>query len=136
VKPTSSLSELLKELKPQLRGEFLLCSMPPELLTGELIAGAMGVFKEREGFTLIMPESNRPKLPKHAKISKPMVLITLDVNSDLEAVGFLAAVTKALADAGISVNAVSAYYHDHLFVPREKAEKAMDVLKALSSTSS
>ncbi len=130
----SELNQLLKEMKPQLRGEFLLCSMPPELLTGELIAGAMGVFKEREGMTLIMPEASRAKLPKHAKASKPMVLITLGVNSDLEAVGFLAAVTKALADASISVNAISAYYHDHLFVPREKTEAAMKVLSALSKS--
>jgi hypothetical protein len=130
----SGLNKLLKEMKPQARGEFLICSLPPELLAGELIAGAMGVFKEREGITLIIPEASRASLPKHAKASKPLVLITLGVNSDLEAVGFLAAVTKALADAGISVNAVSAYFHDHLFVPREKAEKAMDVLATLSKS--
>jgi len=128
----SDLKELLREMRPELRGEFLICGMPPELLTNELIAGAMGVFREREGITLIIPEASRPSLPRHAKASAPHALITLGVHSDLEAVGFLAAITKALAAANISVNAVSAFYHDHLFVPREKAAKAMEVLKKLS----
>ncbi|MFA6035615.1 MAG: ACT domain-containing protein [Candidatus Micrarchaeia archaeon] len=132
----SEINKLLKEMKPQLRGEFLICSLPPELLAGELIAGAMGVFKEREGITLIIPEASRASLPKHAKASKPLVLITLGVNSDLEAVGFLAAITTALAKEKIPVNAVSAYFHDHLFVPREKAEKAMETLAALSNATS
>jgi len=130
----SNLQQLLKELEPQMRGEFLICSLPPELLTAELIAGSMGVFKEKEGMTLIMPEASRGKLPQHAKASKPMVLITLNVHSDLEAVGFLAVVSKALAESSISVNTVSAYFHDHLFVPREKAEEAMKVLKVLSKS--
>jgi hypothetical protein len=51
------------------------------------------------------------------------------VHSALTAVGFLAAITTRLAEAGISVNAVSAYYHDHLFVPWERREEAMEVLK-------
>ena len=55
-------------------------------------------------------------------------MITLDVHSALDAIGFLAAVATLLAKAGISVNAVSAYYHDHLFVPREKADEAMRLL--------
>lgn len=60
-------------------------------------------------------------------------LITLNVNSDLAAVGFLAAITPALAQAGISVNVVSAYYHDHLFVPEGKAKEALKILQKLSN---
>ena len=44
-------------------------------------------------------------------------MITLDVHSSLESVGFLAAVSARLAAAGIPCNAVSAFHHDHLFVP-------------------
>lgn len=132
---TKVLDELLKEMKPELRGEYLIASTPSELLTGNLIAGSIGLFKEREGMTLIMPEASRSKLPKHTKASAPHVLITLNVNSDLEAVGFLAAITGALAKEGISVNAISAFYHDHLFVPKAKAKQTMDVLKKLSEAS-
>ena len=52
---------------------------------------------------------------------------------DLQCGSGLAAVTTALAAAGISVNPVSAFHHDHLFVPADRAGEAMDVLVDLSS---
>jgi hypothetical protein len=45
--------------------------------------------------------------------------------SSLNAVGLIAAIAGRLAHAGISVNAVSAYFHDYLFVPTDKADEAM-----------
>lgn len=58
-------------------------------------------------------------------------MITLTVHSSLEAVGFLAAIAARLASHGISVNPVSAFYHDHLFVPIAQAERAMALLQSL-----
>ena len=60
-------------------------------------------------------------------------LITLSVHSSLDAVGFLAAITSKLAEHSISVNPVSAYYHDHLFVPAAQAEEVMELLQEFSS---
>jgi hypothetical protein len=57
-------------------------------------------------------------------------MITLTVHSDLAAIGFLAAITRKLADGGISVNPVSAFYHDHLFVPWEKRDATMAILES------
>ena len=59
-------------------------------------------------------------------------MITLNIHSSLEAVGFLAAVLPRLATAGISVNAVSAFYHDHLFVPIDRAQEALEILEAMA----
>jgi uncharacterized protein len=56
----------------------------------------------------------------------------LTVHSSLNAVGFLAAVTTQLAEAGISLNAVSAFYHDHLFVPHDRADEALALLQNMS----
>ena len=83
-------------------------------------------FREREGITLIVrrADAERHSLP----FTYPCRMITLNVQSSLYAVGLLAAITAMLARADISVNAVSAYFHDHLFVRGEDAERAMAVL--------
>jgi hypothetical protein len=59
----------------------------------------------------------------------PCRMITCNVHSSLEAVGFIAHLATKLAERGISVNPVSAYYHDHLFVPAKEAEEALRILK-------
>jgi hypothetical protein len=86
----------------------------------------IGVFREAEGVTLILrrEEAERLAIPCTYRCRR----ITLRVHSSLGAVGLLAHVTAALAARGISVNAVSGYYHDHLFVPVERAEEALVVL--------
>ena len=58
--------------------------------------------------------------------------ITLKVNSSLEAIGLTAAVSKALAEENISANIVAAYHHDHLFVPNNMGQHAVEVLINLS----
>jgi hypothetical protein len=59
-------------------------------------------------------------------------MITLEIHSSLEAVGFLAAITRRLAEAGMGVNPVSAFFHDHLFVPADRAREAVTILKQLA----
>lgn len=53
--------------------------------------------------------------------------------SPLEAVGLTAAVSGALAGAGISANVVATFFHDHVFVPKASAELALAVLQNLSA---
>jgi hypothetical protein len=60
-------------------------------------------------------------------------MITLQIHSSLEAVGFLAEITPPLAAAGMGVNPVSGYFHDHLFVPEGRAEEAVRILKELAA---
>jgi len=61
-----------------------------------------------------------------------MRCITLQVHSSLEAVGLTAAVSSALAQAGISANVIAAYHHDHVFVSANRADDAMRVLNSLA----
>ena len=61
--------------------------------------------------------------------------ITQRVHSDLQAVGLTAVIATALAGAGISCNVVAAAFHDHLFVPVEKAQTALTVLQQLQGRS-
>ncbi|MEZ2331600.1 ACT domain-containing protein [Mesorhizobium sp. RCC_202] len=90
-------------------------------------------FGEREGTTLILPE-NQAKAAGLAGTFRCR-MITLDIHSSLEAIGFLAAITTRLATAGMGVNPVSAFYHDHLFVPAERAEEALGLLRDLAKDS-
>ncbi len=62
----------------------------------------------------------------------PSRMITLDVHSSLEAVGFIARITTELAKHDMGVNPVSAFYHDHLFVPEGRDQEALDILKHLA----
>lgn len=89
-------------------------------------------FSEEEGETLILEQSVAQTAG--LKASDPYARITLSVHSALDAVGFLATVCTALAQEGISTNAVAAYHHDHIFVPYDRADDAMKTLQALSAT--
>ncbi len=91
---------------------------------------AIASFREEEGLTLVLPQSETGDLDH---VSAPMIRIILEVHSSLEAVGLTAAVAGALASKGISANVVAAYYHDHIFVPKASAEKALAILQALST---
>ena len=58
--------------------------------------------------------------------------ITLGVHSSLQAVGLTAAVSTALAGQGISANMIAACHHDHVFVPAQRAEEALAIIRGLS----
>uniref|UniRef100_A0A0G4ID31 C3H1-type domain-containing protein n=1 Tax=Chromera velia CCMP2878 TaxID=1169474 RepID=A0A0G4ID31_9ALVE len=90
------------------------------------------VFWEEEGLCAIVCAQEARESGLMGDASFPCRRITLSVHSALDAVGFLAAVTTALAQKGISTNAVAALCHDHLFVPEEDAEKAVEVLLNIS----
>ena len=124
--PVSDLQILLATMKPELQpGEYVFASVIDD---DRKIAqdAVVGWFRESEGITLILERS--AAIAAGIEFSFPSRMITLTVHSSLEAVGFLAVITAKLAAAGISVNAVSAYYHDHLFVPVEHADLAMEIL--------
>lgn len=129
----SNLRTLLRQMKPEMRdGIFVFCTLPDDKNIPAELAPVL-VFREREGTALIVrrEEAERADLP-HQFASR---MITLSVHSSLEAVGFLAVITARLADAGISVNAVSAFHHDHLFVPEHRASEALRLLQDLQQES-
>lgn len=126
----TNLDILLKSLQPLLiDGELVFCSLPPATLA-QLKLTIIGQFQEQEGITVIIPrqEADRCNLPYNYTYRQ----ITLSVHSSLAAVGFLAAIAQPLAQAAISVNVISGYYHDHLFVPSDKAAETMNILRKIS----
>ena len=98
----------------------------------QLLGAAIGTFREDEGVTAIVPS----ELADELGIEGPdFARITLMVHSDLEGVGLTAAVSGALAHAGIACNMVAAFHHDHAFVPAGRGEEALAALQELSASS-
>lgn len=125
----TDLDRLLSTLEPRLAaGVFVFASVPADEVPAHLMRDAIGLFREEEGVTLILPADAAQELAASA----PMRLITLAVHSSLEAVGLTAAFAAALTEAGIGANVVAGFHHDHIFVPEHAAERALDVLTALS----
>ena len=125
----TNLDHLLQTMQPVLQpGEYVFCT----LLPGTPVAADLepiGTFREAEGLTLILTAAKAAAAGLDSIY--PCRLITLNVHSSLEAVGFLARITTYLAAHGLSVNPVSGYFHDHLFIPASRADETLALLEQL-----
>jgi hypothetical protein len=131
--PESDLAELLRTLEPLLNEGVYVYSVVPastDLRSVPIVA----TFLEPEGRTLILSEADA--LQAGLPVLFRAAWITLQVHSDLQAVGLTAAVSRTLSEAGISCNVVAAAHHDHLFVPVELADQALARLRLLQEESS
>ena len=129
----TDLKRLLGSMSPELApGVHVFVTLPPGAPIPDALNPVM-IFHEREGVTLILLEETAKAAGLTA--SFPCRMITLNIHSSLEAVGFLAAITTRLAAAGMGVNPVSGYFHDHLFVPADRADEAMSLLQKLAAKS-
>lgn len=125
------LKTLLASMSPSLDDTDWVFAVVGEEDAVRLTPHAIASFREAEGLSLVVSQAVADDLKN---VSAPMSRITLEVHSSLEAVGLTAAVTSTLAEEGISANVVAAYYHDHIFVPKASADRALAVLKALSTS--
>jgi len=127
-----NLQKLLTALNPELNpGEFVFCLV--ESVEKAFSLEPLCSFQEKEGITVILPRAKADETGM--SYSLIFAWITLTVHSSLEGVGLTAAVSRALAEAGISCNMVAAFHHDHLFVPLKDADRAMKALRTMSGTS-
>lgn len=123
----SDIKILLEKMQPSLNeGQYIFATFAPGTDMPRNITPLL-LFKEREGTTVVIAKSAADQ--EHISYESVWAWITMDIHSDLEAVGFTAAFSTILGNAGISVNVVAAFYHDHLFVPYDKAETAMSLLQ-------
>ncbi|WP_259066386.1 ACT domain-containing protein [Mucilaginibacter sp. X4EP1] len=126
----TNLTELLKTMCPTLNeGEYVFCTIPASQTIDPAVI--IGSFKEKEGLTIILSNAEADKL--NLTYTYIAAWITLTVHSSLEAVGLTAAFSAALAKESISCNVIAGYYHDHIFVAKADAEKAMNTLKTLAT---
>lgn len=125
------IDKLIREMEPRLNpGVFVFCTFPGSQFSGDV--EVIASFREEEGMTVVLEQSLADQ--NGWDYEGGMAWITLTVHSALEAVGLTAAFSNALAKDGISCNVIAAFYHDHLFVPLDRAEDAMNALRNLSSS--
>jgi hypothetical protein len=126
----TDLGRLLRDLRPSVDPERWAFCVLPGHESPPLTLGAVVTVREAEGWTAVVPADRaRSAGLAHTGVYRR---VTLTVHSSLEAVGLLAAVARALADAGIACNAVAGFYHDHLFVPEARADDTLAVLARLT----
>ena len=124
------LKDILVKMNPVLNGdEYVFCTLPHLSAEALLRLNPISTFQEEEGVSLIVTR----EVADRDGISYDSVFkrITISLHTSLDAVGLTALLSTALAEKGISANVVAAFYHDHIFVPSDKAEVALDALKAL-----
>ncbi len=127
---SKDLSHLLGSMTPVLRGKtYVFSTVKHDDVMPEI--EAVMQFSEAEGVTFIADMSTVQEVGLAYEF--PCRMISLNVHSSLEAVGFLAVITSHLAKLGVGVNPVSGFFHDHLFVPADRAEDVMTALVELSA---
>jgi hypothetical protein len=126
-----SLARLLATMSPQQRaGRFVFATVDQWPGDIEVLASV----RETEGLSLVVTQEDAERL--QLRYDFVAGWITLRVHSALAAVGLTAAVSTALADAGISCNVVAGYHHDHVLVPLERVDETLTILRGLADNGS
>jgi hypothetical protein len=128
----------------ELNLQKLLATLSAELVPGTYVFATMAAadippnitprmsFTEAEGTTLILLKSDADAAGIAYEF--PSRMITLNVHSSLDAVGFIAHIATQLARHNMGVNPVSGFYHDHLFVPLGREADAMQILADIAKS--
>ncbi|MBF9000232.1 ACT domain-containing protein [Vibrio nitrifigilis] len=126
----TELETLLASMSPELsKAEWVFCSVTGNL-EEYLSLKPIATFLEAEGLTLIIHKYSA--INAGIEFDRTFRKITLNVHSSLEAVGLTAVVATKLTEVGVSANVIAAYFHDHIFVPSEQADKALSALQTLT----
>lgn len=130
----TDLDKMLALLQPKLlEGEYVFCTISPRPLAELEAFKPLACYFEEEGLSLLLRREDADAAGvKYNFVSR---CITLSVHSSLEAVGFTAAVSSKLAKHSIPANVIAAYYHDHVFVPADRASIALKLLTEIEDRS-
>jgi uncharacterized protein len=124
-----NLERLLASLEPAQRPGTFVFAVVEDADALEAVVPEATV-REEEGLTVVLRREEADRLG--IAYDHVAAWITLRVHSALDAVGLTAAVSTALADAGLSCNVIAGYHHDHLLVPADRAQEAVTVLAGMS----
>ena len=117
----------VKNLNPVLlEDEYVFCTFLSSIYGDHDKLNPIASFNEKEGLTLVVKKESA-KL-NNLEFDDTFKCISLNLISSLTTIGLTALISKVLADNEISANIYAGYYHDHIFVPLEKANDALKLL--------
>ena len=130
----TDLDRMLSSLELQLLSEgYVFCTVPDGVYGAFETLKPIASVQEVEGLTLVLQQDHADQ----AGLSYDGVFscIRLGVHSSLHAIGLTAAVSRVLAEGGVSANMFAGFYHDHVFVPAAHADRAIRLLEGLRALS-
>ncbi len=139
-KQTFSAAEILRQTRVEIAPEtFFLVALPHQdwlkLLENPELSPRMSapfmIFRDKWEVTLLLDEIDFGTVRhavREAKTEGNFRLLSFDTELDFNVVGFLAEVTKILAEAEISIVALSAFSRDHILIKQMDLAKALKVL--------
>ncbi len=132
--------ELLKKTRVEIAPEtFTLISLRHEdwlkLLENPELSPRMTapfmIFKDKFETTLLLDEIDFEMIRyaiRDAKTERGFRLLTFEIVLDFSVVGFLAEISRVLADAEISIVAVSSFSRDHILIKQDNLANALKIL--------
>ena len=106
-------------------------------ILAELAEPFSALIADKDEITLILPADVwshvASRLPEHATLPDDYRLITFDLVLESDLVGFMALVSRLLAEAGVSILPVAAYSRDHILVSDNQFLVAWDTLRGAQS---
>lgn len=129
--PETDLDKMLAALDVhRVPGTFVFTSV--DAATARRVS-PLAMVTEDEGVTVVIERAVADLLGLHYDFVAAW--LTLAVHSALDSVGLTAAVSRALAEAGIPCNVLAGRHHDHLLVPADRVDEAIARLQRLRSVS-
>lgn len=130
----TDLNAILKSISVSVRpDDYVVVALPRTAEVPAIGDGVAAIIDESEGPTVVST------LARAAKEDWPHDFVaswlTIDVHSSLDGVGLTAAFARQLGRAGIPCNVIAAFFHDHILVPNDKSDAAVEVIESLRGSS-
>ena len=127
-----NLAAMLESISVRVRPDhYVVVTLPHKVEIPRLGDGVAAVISEDEGVTVIatVVKAGLEEWPHDFTAS----WLTIDVHSALQAVGLTATFSRQLGRAGIPCNVIAGFFHDHILVPVDKTDAAVEVIEALGN---
>ena len=112
------------------KDRLAVCQLAPDAAIPAWAAGKVSfssISRTSEELSIVCPEG---VVPKDVKAEAGWRVFKLDGPLDFALTGILASVAAPLAQAGVSIFALSTYHTDYVLVKDQKAGEAVNALKA------